>query len=181
MRSRLQPVAGLLLVACTACATGSPDVFGRNVTLVPREQDVPKVKGELLAVSDGRIWVRTQKDGVREIEASSLREVRVQRHGLGNGLARRVGLIGGLVSTLALTASCGSVEGNSAGGCLAASALVGGLFALTGVLSSTSLDASAREHVAPRDPTLCGYARFPAGLPEDVPPEWLARPPVRAR
>ena len=178
MRSRRPPVAGLLILACTAsaCATGAPDVLGRNVTLVPREPQAKKAKGELLAVRDGRIWLRTKSDGVREFEADSLREVQVQRHDLGNGLTRRIGLIGGLVSTIALTASCSSVEGSNAGGCLAAGALVGGLFALTGVLSSASLDASARLHLAPQELTLRGYARFPAGLPRDVPPEWLARP-----
>ena len=179
MRSHARPVAGLLILACTvsACATGAPDVFGRRVTLVPREPRAEKAKGELLAVSDGRIWLREKDGGVREFDADSLREVQVQRHGLGNGTTRRIGLIGGLVSTIALTASCSSVEGNDAGSCLVAGAAVGGLFALTGALSSASLDASARTHVAPRDLTLRGYARFPAGLPRDIPPEWLARPP----
>ena len=179
MRSRVRPVAGLLILACTVsgCATGAPDVFGRKVTLVPRDPHAKKAKGELLAVTDGRIWLREKDGGVREFEADTLREVQVQRHGLGNGLTRRIGLIGGTVSTIALTASCSSVEGNSAGECLGIGAVVGGLFALTGVLSSVSLDASASEHVAPRDLTLRGYARFPAGLPRDIPPEWLARPP----
>jgi hypothetical protein len=179
MRSHAWPVAGLLILAGTvsACATGAPDVFGRRVTLVPREPRAEKAKGELLAVSDGRIWLREKDGGVREFDADSLREVQVQRHGLGNGTALRIGLIGGLVSTIALTASCSSVEGNDAGSCLVAGAAVGGLFALTGALSSASLDASARAHVAPQDRTLRGYARFPAGLPRDIPPEWLARPP----
>jgi hypothetical protein len=57
---------------------------------------------------------------------------------------------------------------------------VGGILALTGYLSSMSLDASSRAHVSPSDgDRLRGYARFPAGMPKDVPPEWLARPPEK--
>ena len=178
MRALLNPLAGVLLAACSVsgCATGA-HVLGRNVTLVPTAPDAPKARGELLAVDQGRIWLRTKKDGVVELEAGSFREVQVQRHDLGNGLARRVGLIGGLVSTLALTASCSSVEGNSGSGCAAVGAAIGGLFAVTGLLSSIGLDASARAHMNPQDLTLRGYARFPAGLPKDVPPARLARPP----
>lgn len=178
MRSR--PVLAVVLAAACAvqgCASSSPDVFGRRVQLVPKEPGADRLSGELLAVQDGRVFVRT-KDGVRDFATASLREVRVERHGVG-GFTRKFGLVGGAVSMAALTASCSSVEGNGAGGCAAAGALVGGLLALTGVLASVSLDASARTPVAPSDDALRAYSRFPAGMPRGVPPEWLSRPPEK--
>jgi len=180
---RPNPLLAVLLAASAVagCATGGPDVLGRNVTLVPKEPESPKARGELLAVQDGRLWLRRKDQGVRECAAASLREVKLQRRGFGGGSTRQIGLIGGVLSTVALSASCASVEGNGGGGCLAIGGVVGGIFALTGVLSSKSLDASARAYVAPQDVSLRGYARFPAGLPKDVPPDWLARPPDRSK
>jgi hypothetical protein len=181
MRKSPRSIAALLAVACSAsaCASGVSDVLGRDVILVPTAPRTPKPRGELLAVQDGRIWLRT-KDGVREMEAASFREVQVQRHGYGGGSARRLGLIGGLVSAIALTASCSSVDGNGTGGCAAVGAAIGGLLAVTGVLSSMSLDASSRAHMAPDDLSLRAYARFPAGLPKDVPPASLAPGPRKS-
>jgi len=152
-------------------------VYGRTVTVVPTGYEAKKVKGELLAVDQGRLWLYT-KDGVRDFATGSVQEVRVQRHGLGGGVTRRIGLIGGLVSAIALTASCSSVEGNGAAGCAAVGGVIGGLFALTGTLSSLSLDGSAQARVAPQDAKLRGYARFPAGPPKGMPPEWLSQPPA---
>jgi hypothetical protein len=172
-------LAVALATACAVpgCATGrAPDVFGRRVELVPKEPGAPRTTGELLAVQDGRFFVRTGQ-GVRDLPASSLREVRVRRHDLGRGV-RRIGLVGGAVSLAALTASCSSVEGNGAGGCAAAGAIVGGLFALTGLLSGIALDSSANAHLSAGDDRLRGYARFPAGLPRGVPPEWLWQEPA---
>jgi hypothetical protein len=179
MRRTLLLVAAAALAAgfATGCASAGPDVLGRNVTLVPKEPKAPRPKGELLAADGGRVWLRTPKDGVREYEVASLREVRVQRHGYGGGRIWRIGLIGGLVSAAALTASCTSVEGNETGGCVAAGAIVGGALALVGGLSSMSLDASSQARLTPQDLGLRRYARFPAGLPEGVPPEWLMQEP----
>jgi hypothetical protein len=178
---RTRPILAVVLAAACAlpgCASSSPDVLGRQVRLVPREPRTDKPRGELLAVQDGRVWLRT-KEGVRDFPAAHFREVQVERHGYGR-FTRQFALIGGAVSFAALTASCSSVEGNSGGGCAAAGALVGGILALTGYLSSMSLDASSRAHVSPSDgDRLRGYARFPAGMPKDVPPEWLARPPEK--
>ena len=182
MRIRLRPIAVVLAAASlvSGCAT-APDVLGRDVILVPAAPRAPKPRGELLAVQDGRIWLRTKDDGVREMEAATFREVQVRRHDLGGGYARRIGLIGGLVSAITLTASCGSVEGNSAGGCAVVGAAVGGLLALTGVLTSMSLDASSRAHLSPNDLSLRAYARFPAGLPKNVPPASLTPGPQPRR
>jgi hypothetical protein len=186
VRTRGLPSVGLVVaVACalSGCASGGPDVLGRKVTLVPKTPDEPKPKGELLAVEDGRIWLLT-KDGVHDFDAGTLREVQVQRHGFGEGRIRRIGLVGGAVSAFALALSCSSVEGNSSGGCAAVGAAVGGILALTGVLSSAALDSSARAHHSPEELTLRAYARFPAGWPKGVPPDALGvgpRPPERRR
>jgi hypothetical protein len=150
------------------CAARSPEAHGRAVTLVPIASGAPKVKGELLAVDQGRIWVRT-KDGVRDFDPASVREVRVRRHNLTGGWAVRWGLVGGLVSGVALTASCSSVEGNSAGGCAAVGGVTAGLWALVGFLAAPSLDASSQVSVDPGSDRLRPYARLPAGLPKGLP------------
>jgi hypothetical protein len=172
---QMRPILAVVLAAACAvpgCATGGgPDVFGRHVELVPKEPKAERAAGELLAVQDGRVFVRTD-EGVRDFPASSLREVRVRRHTVGRS-TRTIALVGGVVSMIALTASCSSVEGNDAGGCAAVGGVVGGLLALTGLLSGMALDSSANAHVSAQDDTLRGYARFPAGLPKGVPPEWL--------
>jgi hypothetical protein len=176
---KTRPALAVVLAAACAvpgCATGgAPDVFGRRVELVPKEPPTPRAAGELLAVQDGRVWIRTD-EGVRDFPASAYREIRVPRHDLGRK-TRTIGLVGGLVSMVALTASCGSVEGNDAGGCAAAGGLVGGIFALTGVLSGMALDSSSKAHLSAQDDALRAYARFPAGMPRGVPPEWLAEMP----
>ena len=122
------PVSAVALAALVAGGMRGPEPRTSSaapVTLVPREGGAPKEKGELLAVDQGRIWVRT-KDGVRDFDPGSLREVRVRRHNLTGGWAVRWGLVGGLASGVALAAACSSVEGNGSGGCAAAGAVWGG-------------------------------------------------------
>ena len=154
------------------CAARTSDVLGRSVTLVPREAGAPKAQGELLAVDRGRIWVRT-KDGVRDVDPASLREVRVRRHNLTGRWAVRWGLVGGLASGVALTAACSSVEGNDAGGCARVGIVSAGLWTLVGFLAAPSLDASSQLSLDPQSDRLKPYARLPAGLPEGVTPRSL--------
>jgi hypothetical protein len=169
----------LALAALVAggCAARSPEVYGRSVTLIPVESAAPKVKGELLAVDQGRLWVRT-KDGVRDFEPASVREVRVRRHNLTGGWAVRWGLVGGLLSGVVLTASCSSVEGNEVGGCAAVGGVTAGLWALAGLLAAPSLEASSQLSLDPESARLKPYARLPAGLPKDLPPAALEGPPA---
>jgi hypothetical protein len=167
----------LAALVAGGCAARSPEVYGRTVTLVPVESGAPKVKGELLAVHQERIWVRT-KDGVRDFAPASLREVRVRRHNLTGGWAVRWGLIGGLVSGVALTASCSSVEGNDVGGCAAVGGVTAGVWALVGLLAAPSLEASSQLSIDPGSTRLKAYARLPAGLPERVTPRSLEGPPA---
>jgi hypothetical protein len=169
--------AALAAVVSGGCAARSPGVHGRDVTLVPNESGAPKVKGELLAVDEGRLWLRT-KDGVRDFAPASVREVRVRRHNLTGGWAVRWGLVGGLVSGVALTASCSSVKGNEVGGCAAVGGVTAGLWALVGFLAAPSLEASSHLSLDPESARLKPYARLPAGLPKGLPPASLEGPPA---
>ena len=180
MRHLRAPVSAVAFAALVGggCAARTSDVLGRSVTLVPREAGAPKAKGELLAVDQGRIWVRT-KDGVRDVDPASLREVRVRRHNLTGGWAVRWGLVGGLTSGIALTAACSSVEGNDASGCARVGIVSAGLWTLVGFLAAPSLDASSQLSLDPQSDRLKPYARLPAGLPEGVTPRSLeAGPPA---
>jgi hypothetical protein len=175
LRLSLATVVVAASCAAAGCAVhGSTSVYGRTVTLVPAGQ-APKEKGELLAIDQDRIWLYA-KDGVREFETATVREVRVERHGEGTTV-RRIGLIGGLVSAIALTVSCSSVEGNDGASCAAVGAAVGGVWALTGLLTSHGLDKSAQLRVPAADSSLRAFARFPAGLPKQVRPESLVQGP----
>jgi hypothetical protein len=161
---RLSSCLVLGALASTGCAARST-VLGRSVTLVPAAKDTKPVKGELLAIEEGRVFVRT-RDGVREVEAAKLREVKVRRHDLGAGFAIRWGLVGGLVSGAVMTAACSSVDGNDAGGCAATGAAWGGIWVLAGLLAAPSLGSSSEVSFGPDSPRLKPYARFPAGLPK---------------
>ena len=178
MRDLRAPVAAVAFAALVAggCAARTSGVLGRPVTLVLREAGAPKVKGELLAVDQGRVWVRT-KDGMRDFAPDTLQEVRVRRHNLTGRWAVRWGLVGGLVSGVAMAAACSSVEGNDPGGCAGTGAVWGGLWALAGLLAAPSLEASSQVSLDPRSDRLRPYARLPAGLPRGVDPQSLVHGP----
>lgn len=176
----LVPVVALAALASGGCSTRTSNVLGRSVTLVPKDDGAPKAKGELLAVDQGRIWVRT-KEGVRDFDPASLREVRVRRHSLTGGWAVRWGLVGGLASGTAMAAACSSVEGHDAGGCALTGAVWGGLWVLAGLLAAPSLDASSQVFLDPQSGRLRPYARLPAGLPAGVSPESLVQGPLAPR
>ena len=170
------PAVALAALLAGGCAARSPEAYGRAVTLVPIESGAPKVKGELLAVDQGRIWVRT-KDGVQDFDPASVREVRVRRHNLTGSWAVRWGLVGGLLSGVAMTASCSSVEGNDVGGCAAFGAGTAAVWALVGFLAAPSLEASSQLSLDPESARLKPYARLPAGLPKGVAPASLEEGP----
>jgi hypothetical protein len=180
---RLRDLVALVAVAALVaggCSAKSSSVYGRAVTLVPNEDGVPKQKGELLAVDQGRIWLRT-KEGVRDFDPASLREVRVRRHNLTGGWAVRWGLIGGAASGAAMAAACSSVDGNSGSGCATTGAIWGGLWVLAGLLAAPSLDASSQVILDPHSERLKPFARLPSGLPEGVSPESLIQGPPALR
>lgn len=172
---RLSSCLVLGALALPGCAARS-SVLGRTVTLVPDSKGAERVKGELLAVDEGRLYVRT-KDGVREVDASGVREVKVRRHDLTAGWAIRWGLVGGIASGAVMTAACSSVEGNDAGGCAATGAVWGGIWMLAGLLAAPSLEGSSQLSFSPESPRLKPYARFPAGLPKGAKPESVVAGP----
>jgi len=164
-------------VAAAGCAAKSPpQVFGRPVTLVPRSETEPRVRGELLAADDRVAYVRT-KDGVREVELGSLREALVQRHGSTPGKAMIWATIGGLASGIGLTAACSSVDGNGTGGCARIGAVTAAIWLGMGGIAAASFSSSANLPVAPWDKALRPYARFPAGLPKGVSAQSLVEGP----
>lgn len=181
MRKRWMAFMALAALAGGGCAARSREAFGRSVTLVPKDEHEPKTKGELLAVDAQRFWVRTS-EGVREVDPGSLREVRVRRHGVTGSWARRWGLIGGLVSGVALSVACASVEGNGGSECAKVGLGSAAIWMSVGFLAAPGLEASSRVELSPdqRD-RLRPYARFPAGLPKDVPPQSLADGPPGPR
>jgi hypothetical protein len=151
------------------CATGrSVSVTGRRVEITPRAEadDPAKVKGELLAVDTVRIWV-LGKEQLVTLPLGSVREVKVQRHGL---TARRVGLwsvIGAVVTGGALAIACSSVEGNE--GCGKIFLAVGATWGVVGALAAPALQSSSEIPIRhPKTEDLQPYARFPQGLPEGV-------------
>lgn len=76
-------------------------------------------------------------------------------------------LVGGLVSGVALTAACGSVEGAECGAVLPGVILSWGL---VGGLSAATLSGSSSQRLAPEEwERLRPFARFPQGLPEGFP------------
>jgi hypothetical protein len=177
MGSLQNPLACATLGALVAggCAARTSDVLGRSVTLVAREGEGPKVKGERLPSTRGGSG-RT-KEVVRDFDPAALRVVRVRRNNLTGGWALRWGLVGGLVSGFALTAACSSVEGNDAGGCARVGIASAGLWTLVGFLAAPSLDASSQLSLDPESDRLKPYARLPAGLPEGSTPQSLVQGP----
>jgi hypothetical protein len=176
----LVTVVALAAVAGGGCAARTSNVLGRTVTLVPREDGAPEPKGELVAVDRGRIWIRT-REGVRDFDPATLREVRVRRHNLTGGWAVRWGIVGGLASGVAMAAACGSVEGNSGSGCARTGAIWGGVWVLAGLLAAPSLDGSSQITVDPQSDRLKPYARLPAGLPPGASPQSLVQGPPAPR
>ena len=166
------PVPRVVLLALAAlaagCATGQAklQVFGRPVTVVISAPEKERVQGELLAVTDGRVWLRADS-GVREIPLAAIREVRVKRHGFGARQALTWAAVGGLVTGGALAGACATVEGNS--NCAAVGLVVAGTWMAVGALSARSVESSSLIRLpAPASADLRPYARFPQGPPDGV-------------
>ena len=178
------PVPRVVLLALAAlsagCATGQAklQVFGRPVTVVINAPEKERVQGELLAVADGRVWLRADS-GVREIPLAAVREVRVKRHGFGARQALTWAAVGGLVTGGALAAACATVEGNS--NCAAVGLVVAGAWMGVGALSARSVESSSLIRLpAPASADLRPYARFPQGPPDGIDLRSLATPaPLR--
>jgi hypothetical protein len=170
----------LALAALPAgCATGQAklQVFGRPVTVVISAPEKEKVQGELLAVADGRLWLRTDS-GVREIPLAAVREVRVKRHGFGARQALTWAGVGGLVTGGALAAACATVEDSS--NCAVVGLVVAGTWMAVGALSARSVESSSLIRLpAPAAADLRPLARFPQGPPDGLDLRSLAAPAPR--
>jgi hypothetical protein len=165
-------LAVALSVAVAGCATVRPElaVGGRTVELRPTEPKGPAVSGELLAVGPERMLVLTP-EGVRDIPAQAVQEVRVRRHGLDAAKAWMWVAIGAIGTGTALSAACSSAHGGNCGAVLGVTAAA---WALVGGPAAASLSRSSRLSVKGPDFTaLKPYARFPQGLPEGVAPASL--------
>jgi hypothetical protein len=165
----------LLLNGCTFLRE-PPSELGRKVTLTLAEPE-PEISGELLAVADERVWIRT-KAGVRDVPLSSIQKARVRRHGLDARAAAKWVAAGAVVTSLALASACARVDGND--GCERLGVVVGGTWLVIGGFSAASLAKSSRLDVTPPvSEPLRPFARFPQGLPAGVEPSELARLPAK--
>jgi hypothetical protein len=176
----MRPVPRVVVLSLAAlplgCATGQAklQVLGRPVTVVSNAPEKEKVQGELLAVADGRLWLRADS-GVREIPLAAIREVRVRRHGFGARQALTWAAVGGLVTGGALSLACASVEGNS--NCGVVGLAVAGIWLAVGALSAPSMESSSAVRLpVPTSADLRPYARFPQGPPDGLDLPSLAAP-----
>jgi hypothetical protein len=159
-------VALALSVATAACAANPAprgwlpaardvqvDTRGGWVKLKYRDgsHDVA-LSGELIAVSEGRVYVLTEM-GLRDVPENVIKEAVVAAYRTGAG------------GTFAW-AGLGALSTLTHGGFLL---LTASLWLVAGRLSSASEERASR-HVYPREPLKAfrAYARFPQGMPPDV-------------
>jgi hypothetical protein len=171
--------ASLLLVIVTSCASAPKvGVYGRSVTVVTTGERA-KVKGELLAVGDDRLFVR-EEDGVTEVPLPEVKEVKVKRHSWGARAALTWALAGGVATGGALAGACASVE--DAGNCGVVGLVTVGAWLLVGALAAPGMESSSQKKLkSPRPEQLRPYARLPQGLPEGTDPASLALGPPKDR
>lgn len=168
---RAMNLVGLVLVVSlgAGCAAGnvSGSVWGRSVTVVPEPgTDASGVKGELIAVAPERIWV-LGKEHVVEVPMTSIKELRVQRHGLTTKRGWAWAAVGAVVTGSALALACSSYDDGD--GCSRVFAVVSLPWLALGGLPALALDRSATIRlIEPRPEALRPYARFPQGPPEGV-------------
>lgn len=165
--------AALTLAFATGCASAPKKLspYGRSVTVVTTGER-GKVKGELLAVGQDRLWVR-EKGGVTEVALPEVKEIKVRRHGFGGHAALTWAMVGGLVTGGALAAACGSVE--DADNCGTAALVTAGAWLLVGALAAPAMESSSQERFTrPVPDQVRPFARLPQGLPEGVDPRSLA-------
>jgi hypothetical protein len=165
--------AVLALVFTTGCASAPKKLspYGRDVTVVTTGAQ-GKVRGELLAVGQDRLWVRG-KEGVTEVPLPEVKEIKVRRHGFGGQAAMTWALVGGLVTGGALGGACASVE--DADNCGGVALVTAGAWLLVGALAAPAMESSSQEHLShPVPDQVRPFARLPQGLPEGVDPASLA-------
>jgi hypothetical protein len=181
MRRHLSLVA-LLLVLTTmlqACATARPpSVLGRFVKVLPRAGG-QNVQGELL-VAEPDCVVILGKDGIHDVAAPQIRQIRVRRHGFDGKKAWIWTLVGAAVSGVGLGAACSSVE--DSGDCGVAGVAGAVPWLLFGGLSALATERSAFRSFDPdQTDRLRPFARYPQGLPSEVNLQSIVKPRVEKR
>lgn len=181
--TKRKAVASILVPLVLSGCASSTAVLGRAVEVRQTSgSSKDPVRGELIAVGPDTMWV-AGPENVRAIPRGAVQDVQVKRHGLTKSKALRWVIIGALVSGIALSLACSSVE--DAGGCGSIFIPVGLTWGAIGVPSAMSLGESSRLRVTPAKwDSLSAYARFPQGLPEGVDPDSLVpgqTPPTKSQ
>jgi hypothetical protein len=135
---------------------------GADVSLQLATLEMPVVRGELIAVSHDSIWLLGDA-GLAAVPVGYVRGASLKQHSLDGKAGLIWTLVGGLVTSGALTAACASVEGD----CGAVFVVSMASWALVGGVSALSLEVSSRRRFKTPDigGQLRGYARFPQGVP----------------
>ena len=153
------------LASAPAAAQRLESVFGTHVRLEVRGAD--RAAGELLAVERDSLWLLPAGGPMRAVGLRDVRAAQVPRLGTSAGTILAWTAIGGLVSGLALTMACNSVEGADCGGVFP---LVAGAWLVVGG-ASAAMSGSGWRSLPTDPPSLAPYARFPQGLPAAFVPE----------
>ena len=171
--------ATLAALVAGGCAARTSDVFGRAVTLVPREAGARRRRASSWPSTRGGSGCARRTECVTSTPPP-LREVRVRRHNLTGGWAVRWGLVGGLVSGVAMTAACCSVEGNDAGGCASGRSRAGEPLDARRVPGRAEPRRVLAALPRPAERPAEAYARLPAGPAEGCRPDrWTRDRPRR--
>lgn len=161
-----------LLMILTSAPLAAQPIGGHQVAVKLRST-AWTLKGELLAVTLDSVWVMARDGQTMNAAVTDIGRILVQRYQRKPAAALLVGSVVGLVSGIALTAACRSVEDADCGGVLV-SGLVSG--ALIGGLSALSIQAGRYREIPPG--AMAPYARFPQGPPPGVDLKTLGVPPV---
>lgn len=158
-------IAAVALQGCVV-ARQAVSPLGRTVRVTLPQADQTELAGELMAVSAESLWMFRDSEIV-SVPLVEVRLVQVWRAERLGGKAMGYSAIVGLVTGGALTAACSQVEGASCGGVLP---VVFASWMLWGGLSASSVESSAKFRVGAGDwERLRPYARFPQGLPDNLP------------
>lgn len=140
-------------------------VHGAEIRVLQQSGD--RLRGELLAVEDDRLWLLGADQIVRTPLLPDIRRVEMDRHGFGSRRIITWTAVAGGVTGAALFGACLSVE--DAGGCAGYSLVWVATWAGIGALSG--LVARPTRRVGPHAlEELRPWARFPQGLPADFVP-----------
>ena len=161
----------LLMILAAAPLAAQP--IGGHQVVVRLRSTAGTLKGELLAITIDSVWVMARDSQTMNAAVTDIGRILVQRYQKNPDKALLAGLGVGLVSGIALTAACRSVEGAACGMVLVGSLVSG---ALWGGLSALSIQAGRYREIPPGG--VAPYARFPQGPPPGVDLNTLGVPPV---